>query len=462
MRLCHAAALWRALERGCILACLSFIRRGNALAHICWVIRDLRGGGPYRVVVHAVNGLCERGHRVDLVLFFAANDYLGAISDRASVFLLSRRPGRWERLRRRAANLLRKKPKRYRNIEVPGHSEWFARRLPLARLPGLAFRLVREHRWPLRDLTRRPKRADFIRALRLGRYLEEQKPEIVFTNLLSANLAGFLASRTVPDCPAIVPVAHNIVRRQRTEHFDLLRRVFPASPHVVAVSRGAARNFVETVGVSPDRITTIYNPVVTPELARRAEEPADHPWFGDGGPPVLLGAGRLAPEKDFATLIEAFRRVAAERPCRLVILGEGRLRRELESQVRALGLEAHVSLPGWAENPFAFMARAALFVLSSRHEGFGNVLVEALACGCPAVSTDCPAGPAEILEDPVLLAPVGDPEALAHTMLRALAAPVDKTALRAKAARFSAESAAIGYEGVTARCSVGSSKDENA
>ncbi len=165
----------------------------------------------------------------------------------------------------------------------------------------------------------------------------------------------------------------------------------------------------------------------------------------------MLGVGRLALQKDFITLIEAFRRVRAERPCRLVILGEGPMRGELEGRVRALGLTAHVSLPGWAENPYAFMARAALFVLSSRHEGFGNVLVEALACGCPAVSTDCPAGPAEILEDPTLLAPVGDPEALAQVMLHALARPADRAALRAKATRFSAERAVVGYEEVVER-----------
>ena len=164
--------------------------------------------------------------------------------------------------------------------------------------------------------------------------------------------------------------------------------------------------------------------------------------------PCCWAPGRLVPEKDFPTLIEAFRRAAAERPCRLVILGEGPRRRELEGRVRALGLQGSVSLPGWVKNPYAFMARAALFILSSRHEGFGNVLVEALACGCPAVSTDCPAGPAEILEDPALLAPPGDPEALARVMLRTLARPADKAALRAKAARFSMERAVEGYEGV--------------
>ena len=293
---------------------------------------------------------------------------------------------------------------------------------------------------------RRQRRADFVRALRLGRYFEERRPDIAFTNLWQADLAGFLASTMVRDCPPVVPIVHCSEDRRRTGHFDLLQRVFPAACHVVAVSRGVAANFVETVHVPPGRITTIYNPVVTPGLARLAEEEPDHPWFGDGCPPVVLGAGRLSKEKDFPTLIEAFRRVQAERPCRLLMLGEGPMRGELEGRVRALGLEAHAALPGWMENPYAFMARARLFVLSSRYEGFGNVLVEALACGCPAVSTDCPSGPAEILEDPSLLAPVGDADALAGVMLRALACPANEEALRARAEHFSAGNAIERYD----------------
>ena len=356
--------------------------------------------------------------------------------------------------------MFRRKRKRYRAIGVPEHAEWFAHRLPLSRLPGLAFWLVKKHRWPVRDLMRRQRRADFVRALRLGRYFEERKPDIAFTNLWQADLAGFFASKMVRDCPPVVPIVHCSEDKHRTGHFDLLQRVFPAACHVVAVSRGVAANFVETLHAPPGRITTIYNPVVTPGLARLAEEEPDHPWFGDGRPPVVLGAGRLSKEKDFPTLIDAFRRVQAERPCRLLILGEGPMRGELESRVRSLGLEAHAALPGWMENPYAFMARAAMFVLSSRHEGFGNVLVEALACGCPAVSTDCPSGPAEILEDPALLAPVGDPEALARVMLRALARPTSKAALRTKAARFSTERAVAGYEDFIARISVSANGKE--
>ena len=323
---------------------------------------------------------------------------------------------------------------------------------PLAQGARLAAGLVRDFPAAAPVLLRR---AALGRARRLARYAAREKPDILFANLPQAEHAAFYAARLAGPraFPPIVPVMHNVEApgTRRTRHTQRRRLLFPAAAHVAAVSRGVAENVAQLVGVPEERIAVIYNPAVMPEALRRAEEEPDHPWFGDGGPPVLLGAGRLAPQKDFATLIEAFRRVLAERPCRLLILGEGPMRHEPRSRVRALAMEAHVSLPGWAENPYAFMARARLFVLSSRHEGFPGALVEALACGCPAVSTDCPAGPAEILEDPALLAPVGDPEALAKVMLRALSRPADKGALRAKAARFSMDGAVEGYEGVVGR-----------
>ena len=296
------------------------------------------------------------------------------------------------------------------------------------------------------------RRAALGRARRLARYAPQERPDIVFANLPQAEHAAFYAARLAgPGAfPPVVPVVRN-VEPPGTRHTQRRRLLFPSAAHVVAISRGAAEHIAAATGLSEERIAVIHNPAFAPDIARRAEDAPNHPWFTDGGPPVVLGVGRLARQKDFPTLIKAFRRVLAERPCRLLILGEGPMRGELESRVSALGLDAHAALPGWVENPWACMARAALFVVSSRHEGFGNVLVEALASGCPAVSTDCPAGPAEILEDPALLAPVGDPEALAGVMLRALARPADSAALRAKAARFSVERAVEAYEGVVDR-----------
>ena len=288
------------------------------------------------------------------------------------------------------------------------------------------------------------------------RYIERERPDIVFANLLPAELATFFARRLAQHFagprtfPPVVPIMRNIAK-PGTRMTKRRRLLFPDFAHVVAVSRGVAESLSTSVDVPAEKLTSIYNPTFTPDIARRAKAAPVHPWFGGVGPPVILGAGRLAPQKDFPTLIEAFRHVSEKRTCRLVILGEGKLRTQLEGQVRALGLENSVSLPGWVENPYAFMSRAALFVLSSRHEGFPGALIEALACGCPAVSTDCPAGPSEILEDPGLLAPVGDPEALSQIMLRALDRPFDRAKLCASVARFNMERAMDKYEELISR-----------
>src|SRR5262249_37227290 len=143
--------------------------------------------------------------------------------------------------------------------------------------------------------------------------------------------------------------------------------------------------------------------------------PLSHPWFAPGSLPVILGVGRLTWQKDFPTLIKAFALVRSRQPARLLILGEGEKRLELETIVKELGLAADVCLPGYVDNPFAYMHRCSAFVLSSASEGLPNSLIEAMACGAPVISTDCASGTAEILENGRYgpLVPVGDVEAMA-------------------------------------------------
>ena len=143
----------------------------------------------------------------------------------------------------------------------------------------------------------------------------------------------------------------------------------------------------------------VPNPVPHDDVAAMAAAPLDHPWFDEPGVPVILSAGRLVGQKDFSTLIRAFAQVVKSRPARLVILGEGRERGALAALARELGVAEGVDLPGFVANPFAWMARARVFAVSSIYEGLSMVLVEAMACGTPVVSTDCPHGPRELLED---------------------------------------------------------------
>jgi glycosyltransferase involved in cell wall biosynthesis len=153
-----------------------------------------------------------------------------------------------------------------------------------------------------------------------------------------------------------------------------------------------------------------------------AAEPLEHPWFRPGEPAVILALGRLVPQKDFGMLIRAFAQVRRARAARLLILGEGPERDGLAAAIAENGLQDDVQLPGWTVNPYPYMARSRLFVLSSRWEGLPTVLIEALFCGVEVVSTDCPSGPREILDGGRYgaLVPVGDVDALAEAMERAL------------------------------------------
>jgi glycosyltransferase involved in cell wall biosynthesis len=212
------------------------------------------------------------------------------------------------------------------------------------------------------------------------------------------------------------------------------------------VSQGVAKNLVD-MGLPSEKIEVIYNPIVTPELSEKLQESLNHPWFLPGQPPVILGVGRLQKQKDFPTLIHAFAKVRQQQPLRLMILGEGSERSNLESLVQELGIAKDVVFPGFVANPYAYMAQAAVLVLSSAWEGFGNVLVEALAAGTPIVSTDCESGPAEILANGQYgkLVPVGNAEDMAKAIAAILEDTPDGEVLKQRANEFSLEKALTKY-----------------
>jgi glycosyltransferase involved in cell wall biosynthesis len=264
---------------------------------------------------------------------------------------------------------------------------------------------------------------------RLVTYLRGERPRAVLSALAPANCIAVWAKQVSGVPTRLVLTEHNYLSTASLESAIwrkrfmpwIMRSTYPYADAVVAVSGGVADDLSHTIGLTRDRIDVIHNPVLTPRLLEKSWEAVQHPYFGKGAP-VILGVGRLIKQKDFPTLIKAFAIVRKQQEAHLLILGEGEDRARCERLVHELGLEQEVDFAGFVSNPYSYMRKADVFVLSSRWEGFGNVLVEAMACGTPVVATDCPSGPAEILEDGRWgqLVPIGEPNAMATAILRAL------------------------------------------
>ncbi|MBX9715407.1 MAG: glycosyltransferase [Burkholderiaceae bacterium] len=227
-----------------------------------------------------------------------------------------------------------------------------------------------------------------------------------------------------------------------------VREHFNHADAVVTVSQGLAADLRDNFGVLPSRLHTIYNPAFRAGFLAAADSPIDHPWLAQKDRLVIIAAGRLHHVKAFDDLLHAFARLRKSVNARLLILGEGKERANLHQLIEQLGLQEVVQLPGRVGSLAPWMARADLFVLSSRREGLPAVLIEALAIGLPVVSTNCPSGPDEILENGRwgALVPVGDVSALANAMVEALRNPsTDHEGRRARASEFSLERALEQY-----------------
>jgi glycosyltransferase involved in cell wall biosynthesis len=289
---------------------------------------------------------------------------------------------------------------------------------------------------------------------KLVKYLQRSRPVSMLTALHYPCEIAILAKRIAGVSTRIVVSEHNHLSQEAKRIPQLsvkltplaARLFYPWADGIIAVSQGVAEDLANVTQIPKERIDLIYNPVITPEIFTKAKEPVNHPWFQLGEPPVILAVGRLYPQKDYPTLIRAFAQVRQVRHTRLVILGEGPEADSLNNLIRELGLEEDVAMLGFADNPYAYMAKAAVFVLSSAWEGFGNVLVEALALGTPVVSTNCESGPSEILANGKYgdLTPVGDRKQMAEAILNVLAGNiknVDSTWLN----QFTSETCAEKY-----------------
>lgn len=328
---------------------------------IALFLPTLEGGGAERMMAQLASGFSKLGIRVDLILVKAEGVYLSQI------------------------------PPEVRIIDLKSQRN-------LGSLPGLV------------------------------RYLRAEKPQVLLSALDLTNLIAVLATSIAKVKTKVILSIQSTVSRQHRSMIGkrleriLLSWIYPWADSIVAVSKGSAEDLAQYTGIDLGRICTIHNPVITPELEEKARKPVDHPWFRRDRIPVILAVGRLTKAKDYPTLFRALARVKQTHLVRLVVLGEGEERANLEHLADQLGITSDIDMPGFTTNPFAYMSKVKLYVLSSIWEGLPSAMIEAMACGCPIVSTDCQSGPDEILSggEYGYLVPVGDSEALADAIVKVL------------------------------------------
>lgn len=333
--------------------------------HLAFFAHDLRGGGAERAVVRLVNAMARRDVLIDLVLVKKEGAFLQELDARV------------------------------RLVSLPG------------RRTATSF-------------------------IGLKRYLNEAKPAALISAMTHINISSVIARMLSKHKPKLILVEHNQFDRNFALKKGLVRLAYKAVPFlyrqadvIAGVSEGVRESIADVIGVPPEHLSVLYNPVVTPELTEQSLEKPDHMWLENRDRPVILAVGRLSKSKNYPLLLDAFSLLVQNVAARLIILGEGELRDTLVAQANALGIIDRVDFAGFRQNPFSYMSSCNVFVMSSDWEGHPTVMLEAMACGAPIVSTDCRSGPSEILAGGKFgrLVPTGDARALASALEATIANP---------------------------------------
>ena len=341
-------------------------------------MRSMQGGGAERVMANIANGLAQAGLIVDLILINATGQHLDDLRPEVTVT----------------------------DLDVKARDRLGPLRLPTGfQSLGCLVQLVD--------------------------YLKSRRPRILLCATHYLNEVAIAAKRLARVNTRVIVSEHttlSVEAAKATPRSAKLipytaRLLYPLADDIVAVSAGVAADLARSAKLDPQTIQVIYNPAIPQRLFRQAQAAVYHPWFEEAPRiPIVVGSGRFVNQKDFSTLVRAFAQVRQRQPVRLMLLGDGGERAKLQSLAEQLGVATDVWFPGFVDNPYAYMAKATVFAASSVWEGLPTVLIEAMALGLPIVSTDCPSGPAEILQGGRYgdLVPVGDASALAGAIANVL------------------------------------------
>lgn len=331
--------------------------------HIVFYLYSLAGGGAEKVSVNLIKELVGRGMKIDLALNRVTGPYLSEL------------------------------PEEVRVIGLNGFKNGF---------------------------------------FKLKAHIFTERPDALIASMYPSNQIAILIkllSRTSTKffvCEHNTMSIHSKGKSGDEEWAPLMAKLlYPFSDGVIAVSKGVKDDLVKSLNLAPKKIKTIYNPVISDYMLAKAKEEIIHPWFNSKKLPIILGVGRLDKQKNFPLLINAFAKVKQKCPSRLMILGEGPDRSELEALVQKLGLEEDVELPGFQNNPYPYLANADVFALTSNWEGLPTVLIEAMALGTPVISTNCPGGSCEILSNGKYgdLIPIENRQELQKSLVKMLSTP---------------------------------------
>ena len=396
------------------------------------------GGGTQRICIDILKYMVHANYRVDLVLFSLTGELLEQIPRGINIHVVGKK------------------------IDMPNKSiECLVGHLNVNwACPSLknkiSFSDFCNHvviNWPFRLLKKFPhRRSDFVRnAHGFATYLTQNEPDCVFAMEIREAFATLIGRELCGKGNPIIWSVHNPITAGLGSQLKNFKELIHKASWVHTVSSRLKEEICDQILFPSSRVSVIYNFVDSRRVLNLARKSCGHPWLDRKekfGHKIILTVGRLQAQKNFKFLIQSFARLRRHENLKLVIIGEGALRHTLQSQIDEHKLSDRVSMPGWTANPYAFMSRADVFVMSSNWEGFPMVLIEALACGCRIVSTDCVSGPSEVLDNGRFgrLVPANDEDAMSEAINNALVSDSDREQLVNRALEFSPENFLVQFD----------------